>query len=52
MFVRGRQNLSLGQRKRINIARAVYNEAAVYIFDDPFSSLDDETAQKMFKNGF
>ncbi|KAM3139119.1 hypothetical protein pb186bvf_008717 [Paramecium bursaria] len=33
-------NLSGGQQKRINIARCVYRQADIYIFDDPLSSLD------------
>ena len=33
-------NLSGGQKARINLARAVYNTADIYIFDDPLSSVD------------
>lgn len=33
-------NLSGGQRSRINLARAVYRIADIYIFDDPMASLD------------
>lgn len=33
-------NLSGGQRARLSIARALYSEADVYLFDDPISALD------------
>ena len=33
-------NLSGGQKQRISIARAVYADADVYMFDDPLSALD------------
>lgn len=33
-------NLSGGQKQRISIARAVYADADVYLFDDPLSALD------------
>ena len=33
-------NLSGGQKQRISIARAVYSDADVYLFDDPLSALD------------
>lgn len=33
-------NVSGGQKQRISIARAVYSNADVYLFDDPLSALD------------
>ncbi|KAM3744028.1 hypothetical protein ACB098_06G020800 [Castanea mollissima] len=33
-------NLSGGQKQRIQIARALYQDADIYLFDDPFSAVD------------
>ena len=35
--------LSGGMKMRISLARALYNDADVYLMDEPFSSLDEET---------
>ncbi|KAH7302594.1 hypothetical protein KP509_23G078900 [Ceratopteris richardii] len=41
-------NLSGGQKQRIQIARAVYNDADVYLLDDPFSAVDAQTSAHLF----
>lgn len=38
-------NLSGGQKQRISIARAVYADADVYLFDDPLSALDAKVGE-------
>ena len=43
-------NLSGGQKTRLTIARAVYNDADIYLFDDPFSALDAFVGKKIFDN--
>ncbi|XP_042469774.1 ABC transporter C family member 3-like isoform X2 [Zingiber officinale] len=42
-------NLSGGQKQRVQIARALYHEADIYLFDDPFSAVDAHTASHLFK---
>ncbi|KAJ4976686.1 hypothetical protein NE237_001792 [Protea cynaroides] len=42
-------NLSGGQKQRIQIARALYQEAEIYLFDDPFSAVDAHTGTHLFK---
>ncbi|KAI3746682.1 hypothetical protein L6452_09121 [Arctium lappa] len=42
-------NLSGGQKQRIQIARALYQDADIYIFDDPFSAVDAITGSHLFK---
>jgi len=41
-------NLSGGQKQRIQLARAVYNDADIYLLDDPFSAVDAHTASILF----
>ena len=43
-------NLSGGQKQRISIARAMYNEADLYVFDDPLSALDAHVGKHVFQN--
>ena len=40
-------NLSGGQKSRINLARCVYKEADIYLFDDPISSVDSIVYNKI-----
>ena len=42
-------NLSSGQKIRISIARAVYSNSDIYLFDDPLSSLDPTIRNNIFK---
>ncbi|KAH9331200.1 hypothetical protein KI387_003308, partial [Taxus chinensis] len=42
-------NLSGGQKQRIQIARAVYQDADIYLFDDPFSAVDAHTGTHIFQ---
>jgi ABC-type multidrug transport system fused ATPase/permease subunit len=41
-------NLSGGQKQRVQLARALYQDADVYLLDDPFSSVDVHTATSLF----
>ncbi|KAI9102358.1 hypothetical protein K1719_023560 [Acacia pycnantha] len=42
-------NLSGGQKQRIQVARALYQDADIYLFDDPFSAVDAHTGSHLFK---
>ncbi|KAK1364915.1 ABC-type xenobiotic transporter [Heracleum sosnowskyi] len=42
-------NLSGGQKQRIQIARALYHDVDIYLFDDPFSAVDAHTGSHLFK---
>ncbi|KAM0065996.1 putative ABC-type xenobiotic transporter [Helianthus debilis subsp. tardiflorus] len=43
-------NMSGGQKQRIQLARAVYNDADIYLLDDPFSAVDAHTAVTLFND--
>ncbi|XP_012456104.1 ABC transporter C family member 8 [Gossypium raimondii] len=43
-------NMSGGQKQRIQLARAVYDDADVYLLDDPFSAVDAHTASVLFND--
>ncbi len=42
--------LSGGQKARIGLARLAYRDADVYLMDDPLSSVDYNTGQKIYNN--
>ncbi|KAF8365046.1 hypothetical protein HHK36_032950 [Tetracentron sinense] len=42
-------NLSGGQKQRIQIARALFQDADIFLFDDPFSAVDAHTGTHLFK---
>ncbi|XP_020168908.3 ABC transporter C family member 10 [Aegilops tauschii subsp. strangulata] len=41
-------NLSGGQKQRVQLARALYQNADIYLLDDPFSAVDAHTATSLF----
>ncbi|KAL4625801.1 hypothetical protein ACB092_05G050600 [Castanea dentata] len=43
-------NMSGGQKQRIQLARAVYNDADIYLLDDPFSAVGAHTAAILFND--
>jgi ABC-type multidrug transport system fused ATPase/permease subunit len=42
-------NISGGQKARISLARAIYQNADVYLLDDPLSAVDPEVANQIFE---
>lgn len=45
-------HISSGQKARISLARCLYKDADLYLFDDPFSSIDNRISQKIFDDVF
>ncbi|KAM4123241.1 hypothetical protein ACB094_01G145000 [Castanea mollissima] len=44
--------LSGGQKQRVQLARALYQDADVYLLDDPFSAVDAHTSTTLFHYSF
>ena len=45
-------NLSGGQKARVSLARAVYQNRDLILMDDPISALDSNVKKSIFKNVF
>lgn len=43
-------NLSGGQKQRVSLARAAYQDADVYLFDDPLSAVDAHVDHHLWEN--
>jgi len=42
-------NISGGQKQRVSLARAVYADTSLFLFDDPLSALDTHVAKAVFE---
>ncbi|PRP86289.1 ATP-dependent bile acid permease [Planoprotostelium fungivorum] len=45
-------NLSGGQKQRLALARAVYQDAEIYLFDEPLGAVDSSVAKFIFEECF
>ncbi|KAG0301096.1 hypothetical protein BGZ98_008618 [Dissophora globulifera] len=43
-------NLSGGQKQRVSLARAAYQDADIYLLDDPLSAVDSHVDQHLWQN--
>ena len=43
-------NVSGGQKQRISLARAVYQNSSLYLFDDPLSAVDSHVGKHLFQH--
>jgi len=43
-------NISGGQKARISLARAIYQDADIYLLDDPLSAVDPQVADGIFQD--
>ena len=46
-IAQGGKNVSGGQKQRLSIARAIYHQPDIYLFDDSFSALDYKTDREL-----
>ena len=50
MLTENGKNLSGGQQQRLAIARALYHDATIYLLDEPFNELDEESEEALLKH--